>query len=416
MPVFSIIIPAYNNSQYLPECVRSITEQDFQDFEIIIVDDASSDNTYATASSLAGKDNRITALRHKCNRGTLAARATGVSAARGDFILLIDQDDELAAGTLSQLTAFAEFHPADIYHYGVQVVSSTPAAQHAAAGMTAFLTPTPRTLHAQDILKTQFAEQNNFDWHVHHKMYRADLMKRAYAMATDERLILSDDLYMCFILDSLAETYCAIPNSPWYIYHLGRGDTFGEAATIDRIDRLAYWESEAFRHIKDFVKSQRASIPRNDWDQRVQDAGTRLIEHTMNEWKDALPSCDQDEGLRSISRHWPADMICAEIYRYVRDHAYAYYVNPDKNSPTAANDKSEALRFLNMAKTLEQQHADMSSIHNKHYEGLKNIAFRHLSDGGLIPAQQGAPHEHRSNGTRSVLFRLISTIKRKRTH
>lgn len=389
MPVFSIIIPAYNNSRYLPECVHSITSQNFRDCEVIIVDDASTDDTYATAIALAQKDERIVPLRHRNNGGTLSARITGINAAQGDYILLVDQDDALAPSTLSSLFDFAIKHPADIYHYGVKVVAATTTAQQATPGMTDFLTPIPRTLTGADILKTQFAERGHFDWHVHHKMYRADLAKQAYGIATSERLLLSDDLYMCFILDALAETYYAIPNAPWYIYHLGRGDTFGTKITAEALCRLSHWESEAFRLIKEFVAQHHDTIVRDDWSERIHDAGTRLIEHTMNVWKDELVPSDQDDTLVRLEQDWPVDMICAELYRFVRDHAYAYFVTPQKDSTIAQRDRHEALRFLHMAQYLEARHTpSVEAVHNEHYEQLKAVALRHLADGTLLDAWQ----------------------------
>lgn len=409
MPVFSIIIPAYNNSRYLPECVHSLTSQEFRDIEIIIVDDASTDDTYSTALTLAEQDARVVVLRHERNAGTLAARATGIEAACGNYILLIDQDDALVPRALSSLLAISDAYPADIYHYGVRVEASTVAAQQAAAGMASFLTPMPRHLYSHDILQAQFSDQGNFDWHVHHKMYRAALAKRAYAMATNERLLLSDDLYMCFILDSLAQSYYAIPESPWYIYHLGRGDTFGSKSTVQTLDRLAYWESEAFRHIQEFVHAHSRDIRRNDWDERIHDAGTRLIEHTMNEWKDTLSPNEQIDGLTCINRHWPPDMVCAEIYRYVRDHAYAYYTASDRQSEQAELNRNEAMRFFHMAQSIEKQHMRaIAKAHNRHYLQMKTIACQHLMDGGILRRQSRSKSATLAVSLRSLLSRFIT--------
>jgi glycosyltransferase involved in cell wall biosynthesis len=247
MPVLSIVIPAYNNTRYLPECIRSITAQEVTDLEIIVVDDASTDATYATVQELAQADSRIMALRHTSNQGTLAARTTGVAASTGDYVMLVDQDDELAPGALQQLLATAQAHPADIYHFGVRVEAANPEARQAAGGMTGFLTPTPRELEGADILRTQFAEIGGFDWHVHHKMFQGDTIRRAYAAAERTRLLLSDDLYMSFIVDSMAARYYAIPSSPWYIYHLGRGDTFGSALTIEGLDAIAARDAKGLR-------------------------------------------------------------------------------------------------------------------------------------------------------------------------
>ncbi|NMM95090.1 glycosyltransferase family 2 protein [Bifidobacterium oedipodis] len=403
MPELSVIIPAYNNSRYLPECVHSVTKQSFPDVEVIIVDDASTDDTYDVARQLAANDPRITAIRHDHNAGTLAARRTGMEHSSGDFVMLIDQDDELADESLPALIAFAHSHPADIYHFGVRVSAATPAAQQAAPGMTGFLTPQPRELRGEDILRTQFAQEQGFDWHVHHKMYRGDLARKAYAMSANTRLLLSDDLYMCFILDSLAECYRAIPDSPWYIYHLGRGETLGQHMSVDSLSELAHRDAKALTLISDFVRNNHNTILRSDWDARLSDVRDRLIEHAMNEWQDNLAEPLKHDGLNHVLDCWPADAVCGELYRYTRDYAYAYLVTSDRTSTKALSDADNAKRYLDMAQSIERDHATaVSNSANERYHAMRAIAYQHLRDSGL-----DMPPSHRPSFVQRVLKRLI---------
>ncbi|MDM8322788.1 glycosyltransferase family 2 protein [Bifidobacterium pullorum] len=405
MPVFSIIIPAYNNSRYLPDCIRSLAEQDFRDIEIIIVDDASTDDTYATMMNLAQYDGRIIPLRHETNSGTLIARRTGVSEARGSYILFVDQDDELADGTLTALHRVVMERPADIIHYGVRVMASNPAAQQAAAGMMSFLNPRPRTLHGTDILRTQFTQDGNFDWHIHHKLFAADIVKRAYAFTPDDRLLVADDFYLCFLIDSLAKTYVAVPDSPWYLYHLGRGDTFGRSLTVEKLERFAQWDAAALRLIREFVSKQRSTIARDDWEDRLTDARDRLIEHTMNEWKDNLDAADKTAGLSAILRYWSADAVCGELYRYVRDYGYAYLVSTDRRSDQSVADVKQAKRYLQAAQALERRHPDADYDRNRHYIQLRNIAYQHLRDAGALDAGGSAERP------RSPLRRILHAFR-----
>lgn len=397
MPELSVIIPAYNNSRYLPECVHSVTKQSFPDVEVIIVDDASADNTYDVAQQLAANDPRITAIRHDHNAGTLAARRTGVERSSGNFVMLMDQDDELANESLAALIAFARNNPADIYHFGVRVSAATSAAQQAAPGMTSFLTPQPRELHGEDILCMQFAQEQGFDWHVHHKMYRGDLARKAYAMSANTRLLLSDDLYMCFILDSLAECYRAIPDSPWYIYHLGRGETLGQHLSVDSLSELAHRDAKALSLIRDFVRDNRSAMQRSDWDARLSDVRDRLIEHAMNEWQDNLAEPLKHDGLDHVLDCWSADAVCGELYRYTRDYAYAYLVASDRTSTKAQSDASNARRYLSMAQSIERAHATaVKDSANERYHAMRAIAYQHLHDAGLdMPPSRHPSFVHR---------------------
>ena len=91
-PFISIIIPVYNSENYLPSCVQSILDQDFEDFEIILVDDDSNDDSLKICRQLAASDNRIVVI-HQDNAGTSAARNTGMKKARGLYTTFMDNDD-----------------------------------------------------------------------------------------------------------------------------------------------------------------------------------------------------------------------------------------------------------------------------------------------------------------------------------
>jgi glycosyltransferase involved in cell wall biosynthesis len=91
-PYVSVIIPTYNRASLLERSIRSVLSQTFQNYEIIVVDDASVDNTDEVVSTFG--DPRIRYLKHETNRGGSAARNTGIKAAKGKFIAFQDSDDE----------------------------------------------------------------------------------------------------------------------------------------------------------------------------------------------------------------------------------------------------------------------------------------------------------------------------------
>lgn len=91
-PKVSVIIPCYNGEKFIREAVESVLDQTYQNFEIIIVDDGSTDNSKATIE-LYLTDGRIKFIQHGRNRGIPAARNTGIKASTGHFIAFLDQDD-----------------------------------------------------------------------------------------------------------------------------------------------------------------------------------------------------------------------------------------------------------------------------------------------------------------------------------
>lgn len=98
--MISIIVPAYNCEFTLDRCVESVLSQQFKDFELLLVDDGSTDGTPALCDAYAAKDSRVRAF-HKPNGGVSSARNMGLDNATGEWITFADSDDELMAGALS---------------------------------------------------------------------------------------------------------------------------------------------------------------------------------------------------------------------------------------------------------------------------------------------------------------------------
>lgn len=92
MPLVSVVMPTFNRAMLFERALRSVLGQTYGNLEIIVVDDASSDNTADVVK--AAQDDRIRYFRHDTNRGGSAARNTGIRAARGEYIAFLDDDDE----------------------------------------------------------------------------------------------------------------------------------------------------------------------------------------------------------------------------------------------------------------------------------------------------------------------------------
>ena len=92
MPRVSVVIPTHNRAHLIGPSIASVLQQTFQDFEILVVDDASTDSTEEVVRSMA--DSRIRYLKHATNRHVSAARNTGILNSRGDLVAFLDDDDE----------------------------------------------------------------------------------------------------------------------------------------------------------------------------------------------------------------------------------------------------------------------------------------------------------------------------------
>jgi len=91
-PTVSVVIPTYNRAHLIGKAIQSVFNQSYQDFEIIIIDDGSTDNTEEIIKGY--KDKRINYIKHERNQGISAARNIGIKKARGEYIAFLDSDDE----------------------------------------------------------------------------------------------------------------------------------------------------------------------------------------------------------------------------------------------------------------------------------------------------------------------------------
>lgn len=102
MAKISVIIPIYNAETYLENCLESIKNQSFTDYEVLLIDDGSTDNSGKICDSFATEDSRFHAI-HKSNGGVSSARNTGIDQTKGEWICFIDSDDTVEKDYLLHL-------------------------------------------------------------------------------------------------------------------------------------------------------------------------------------------------------------------------------------------------------------------------------------------------------------------------
>lgn len=113
-PQISVIVPSYNKPEYLPECLRSIQNQTFTDWECIVVSDGSPRVEEIRAAVASMNDARFRLVEHEENRGLAAARNTGIREARADKVICVDEDDQIAEECLQTLLTYMEQASADV--------------------------------------------------------------------------------------------------------------------------------------------------------------------------------------------------------------------------------------------------------------------------------------------------------------
>lgn len=114
---YSIIVPIYKVEAYLDECINSVLNQTYTDFELILVDDGSPDSSPQICDDYAQKDSRIKVI-HKKNGGLVSARKAGLEIAVGDYILCLDGDDSIEQGCLKCVENLINEYHADVVAFG----------------------------------------------------------------------------------------------------------------------------------------------------------------------------------------------------------------------------------------------------------------------------------------------------------
>lgn len=115
--LFSVLVPVYNVELYLAKCLDSILCQDFTDYEVILVDDGSTDNSGSICDDYQKKYPSIVHVIHKENQGLILARRTGIQNAHGDYCIFVDSDDYVSKELFISLSEYIHQHSTDIVLY-----------------------------------------------------------------------------------------------------------------------------------------------------------------------------------------------------------------------------------------------------------------------------------------------------------
>ena len=224
-PKISIIVPIYNTGKYLEPCLDSIISQTYQNLEIILVDDGSTDDSPNIIKEYAKKDKRIVSIRQD-NQGQSAARNTGLLKATGDFISFIDSDDCIKPTFIEDL--FNNY--SDSTAITVCGIHYKRLRQKSANDV--YINPI-RPKHSRESSKSYILYLLAIDGRMYssvNKLYRADLAKKCHF---DEKLNFAEDTK--FVLDYLKKSTGDISFvlKPLYIYNFGTETSTINSTALD---------------------------------------------------------------------------------------------------------------------------------------------------------------------------------------
>lgn len=157
-PEVSIVVPFFNVEQYLLDAIHSITQDNKSDYELILIDDGSTDQTRTVAQKVAKHNPRVYLDVLETNSGQSTARNRGLSLASGDYVLFLDSDDALRPDCLSFLLALAKEHRAEIVAFGAAAYSDWSNERKNLRFHIPAIYSEVRTISGGEVLKRMFRE------------------------------------------------------------------------------------------------------------------------------------------------------------------------------------------------------------------------------------------------------------------
>ena len=251
-PKISVCIPVFRSEKTLPECLESVTKQTFRDFEVVIVDDCSDgkDDKRRSAKKIAKEFSkllkkekiRVEYIRHSSNLGLLEARRTLVEAATGDYILMLDSDDELFSDSLESLFASAKKTDADITHGKARAFLTNEENESEKIRLQKIQEKAGRIerepLKGGDIRRKWLLE-NSHTSYLWGKLIKREIYASAFEKIPFVKATMAEDVLQYFFITSLSKSYVPL-DKEIYRYRADSGITSNR-----RIETEEDWERVA---------------------------------------------------------------------------------------------------------------------------------------------------------------------------
>ena len=244
MSYVSIILPVYNATRSLRKSVDSVHAQVFQDWELVLVDDGSTDGSSELCDKLATEDTRVRVI-HKPNGGVSSARNAGIDAATGKYITFCDSDDYLEPDYLETLVQTAKSNP-DCGHIWCCFQTVTGYQKENAA---------PNYISEESVLYYTLKDYMTLhemwlDTGPWNKLYAAKIIKESGLYFPIDLSLGEDWLFNLAYIDASANNKIAVVTKPLYIYVRGNNDSLDSKYRQDLLDIYRRLNAECLAHLE----------------------------------------------------------------------------------------------------------------------------------------------------------------------
>lgn len=229
----TLVIPIFNMESYLPRCFTSVQAQSCRDFEVVLVDDGSTDESGAMCDAWAARDPDRIRVIHKPNGGLSSARNAGIDAARGEFIVFPDPDDWTEPHYVESFLEYQQRYQADcvcLGHYVDTDSESVPGRADAE----------PRAMTGEEARRGLLLppRMQGFSWN---KLYRVDII-RANGLYFPDNMGTTEDLYFTFRYLTHCRSACYAPSCRVYHYYQRPNSSTRSPFSLSKLGTIRTYE------------------------------------------------------------------------------------------------------------------------------------------------------------------------------
>ena len=327
-PAISVVVPAYNKEPYIKQCMDSLVNQTFKNIEIIVVDDASTDNTLQILRDYEHKDSRVKIIAKDHNCGRHVARKTGVQATSGDYVLFVDADDEIELKACEVLYSYVTNNPADILHFGVSIHPEGKSDEDFAYSYDQMYAQNNGDQTGDNIVKSTFSSDfpHWTPWNVITALFKGDLVRDAFKKTVSTRLSKAEDAYEYFAIASFAQTLKDLTAFRALKYHIGRGISGRSKISVERFSTEQQYIKDVVNAFcdfaSDFVNDSNGIFVNDSFDdcalksrkQTVEEAAkwfdNRGLKIVKDEFFTRLKVEDFQEAINAVIETWGLERAC----------------------------------------------------------------------------------------------------------
>lgn len=313
-PIVSIVIPTHNAEATLKRAIDSIRNQSLTNWELICVDNASTDTTVDLLKGYAEADKRIKVILHTKDEGLYWSRRDGIQAATGEYLMFLDADDWLEQSACLELSQMMAEKDVDLIHFRSRVISVEQADPGMVHAVDEFIRPYSGLAKNVDLINFCYAEEH-FSFSIWNKIYKTTMFKNLLPDMDHEYIITGEDLLLVFMYLWNAKTYYGDRDGKLYHnYSIGGGLSSRRWMPLNSLRTICSGGTAA-KLLKLFLVKKGGTPKYSFAFDRCEE---RLVNDAIYTWAFRLCPEDRTEGLKILFEYWDAKTVLPKM---VRDYA-----------------------------------------------------------------------------------------------